>query len=134
MDHDVDVGGVESGVGEGGAPGSQRQITIEEAAVGTAALAPSPELIIQPPLMDAEVPDDPLRFKGPAVRTNGTEVLEDLLVGDPAVGQVGTDAHQIDRDFGAEPRNRRISHRVTSRPSCSAHPPKMIIGPSERDE
>ena len=87
MDQDVDFGGVDPGVGEGGAPGSERQITVVEAAVGAAPLASPAEVVVQPPLMDAEVLDDPLGLERPTVRANGTEVLEDLLVGDPAVRQ-----------------------------------------------
>jgi hypothetical protein len=49
--------------------------------------------------MDAEVPDDPLGFEGPVVGADGTQVFEDLLVGDSAVRQEGADAEQGDRDF-----------------------------------
>jgi len=49
--------------------------------------------------VDAEVLDDPLGFEGPAVGADGTEILEDLLVGDSAVRQEGADAEQGDRDF-----------------------------------
>ena len=117
MDHDVDVGGVESGVDEGGAPGSQRQISVVEAAVGPAPLAPPAELVVQAPLMDAEVLDDPLGLERSAVRANGAEVFEDLLVGDSVFGQVGADAHQGDRDFGSQPWDRGIGHRTTSQSS-----------------
>ncbi len=94
MDQDVDVGGVDPGVVERGTPGSQCQITVEEAAVGAAPLASSAEVVVQPTLMDAEVFDDPLGLERPTVRANGTQVLEDLLVGDSAVRQVRADPHQ----------------------------------------
>jgi hypothetical protein len=40
MDHEVDVGGVDPGVGEGGARRSKSQVTVVEAAVGSAPFAP----------------------------------------------------------------------------------------------
>ena len=80
MNHDVHVSGVESGVGKCGAPGSDRQITVVHAAFGPAPLLCPPELVVQPSLVDAEVFDNPLGLQGSAVRTDGMEVFEDLLV------------------------------------------------------
>ena len=139
VDHDVDVGGVDAGVDEGGLPGSERQIPVVEAAVGPAPLVPPAELVVQPPLVDAEVLDDPLGLEGPAVRANGTEVLEDLLVGDPVLRQVRTDADQGDRNLGSQPWDRGIGHRATSQSSeigapagrgSSPHPTPGAPGPT----
>ena len=114
VDQDIHFGGVDLGVDESGAPGSERQVTVVQAALGPAPLASPAELIVQPPLMDAEVLDDPFGLQWPTVRANGTKVLEDLLVGDSVFGQVGTDPDQGDRDLGSQPWNRRTGHRTTS--------------------
>ena len=103
MHQHVDVRGVDPGVGERGTPRSQRQITVVEAAVGSAQLAPSAEVVVQPALTNAEVLDDPLGLERPAVRTNRAQVLQDLLVGDPPLRQVGADALQRHRDIGPHP-------------------------------
>jgi hypothetical protein len=71
VDHNVDIGGVEIGIGEGGTPGSQRQISVEEAAVRPAPFARGAELVVQASLEDAEVFDDPFRLEGPPVGADG---------------------------------------------------------------
>lgn len=114
MDHHVDLLGVQPRVDEGGAAGSERQVTIIESALGPAPLAPSAELVVQPPFIDAKVLDDPLGLEGPTVGASGMEVFEDLLVGDSAIRQVGADTDQGNGDFGRKPWNRGTSHRTIS--------------------
>ena len=92
MDHDVDVGRVDPGVGEGIAPGSESEITVVEPAFGSASLASSAELVVEAPFMDAEVLDDPFGLERPAVGAGRAEVFENLVVGHPVLGQVGADA------------------------------------------
>jgi len=88
VDQDVYVVGFDPGVDECGAAGSKGQITVVEAAVGPAPLVPSPELVVQAPLVNAEVSYHPLGLERPCVRANRMEILEDLLVGYPATRQV----------------------------------------------
>jgi len=76
---------VPAGAGEGGATRSGRQISVGKAAVGSAPRAPVAELVVQPPLIDAGVFDDPLRLEGPTVRASGTKVFEELPVRDSAI-------------------------------------------------
>jgi hypothetical protein len=57
------------------------------------------EVVVQPPLVDAEVLDDPFGLERPAVRTDGSQVFENLLVGDPVVRQAGAGAQKGDRDL-----------------------------------
>jgi hypothetical protein len=54
------------------------------------------ELIVQPPLVDTEMPHHPLGFKGPAIRADRMQVFEDLLVGYSTVWQIGTNALKRD--------------------------------------
>jgi hypothetical protein len=105
MDQDIHFGGVDLGVDESSAPGSERQVAVVQAAFSPAALVAPAELIIQPALMNAEVLDDPFGLQWPTVRANGAKVLEDLLVGDSVFRQVGTDPDQGDRDIGSQPWN-----------------------------
>ena len=107
-------------------PGPQRQIAVEDPAVGAAALAPPAELVVQPPLMDAEVFDDPLGLEGPAVRANGTKVLENLLVGDPAVRQVRPDARNRDRHADPNPGIVAPAIESTSYPPRAPSPPAHV--------
>ena len=117
MDQDVDVGRVHSGIGQGGAPRPQRQVTVEQAALGPAPLAPPPELVVQPPLVDAQMSYDPFGLEGPAVGAQGPEVFEDLLVGHSVFRQIGAHAHQGNRDFGRQSWDRGTCHRTTSQSS-----------------
>jgi hypothetical protein len=94
MDQKVDLSGVDPGVGEGSVPRSKRQITVVEASIGSTKLAVPDEVVVQSPLMNPEVLDDPLGFEGPAVRTDGLKVVEDLLVGDSVIRQAGAGAQE----------------------------------------
>ncbi len=94
MDQHVDVGGLDPGVVQRSTTGSQCQISVEKAAVRAALLASSAEVVVQPTLVDAEVFDDPSGLERPTVRTNGTQVLQDLLIGDTALRQIRADPHQ----------------------------------------
>jgi hypothetical protein len=105
MDQDIHFGGVDLGVDESGAAGSERQVTVVQAAFAPAPLVAPAKLIIQPPLVDAEVLHNPFGLQWPTVRANGAKVLEDLLVGDSVFRQVGTDPDQGDRDIGSQPWN-----------------------------
>ena len=66
----------------------QCQVAVVEAAVGPAALAPSPELIIEPALMDAQAVDHPVRLQQPAVGPGRAQIPQDLLVRDPVIRQI----------------------------------------------
>jgi hypothetical protein len=99
MDHHVDLVGVQPGVDQGGPAGSERQVTVIESALGPAPLASPAELVVQSPFIYAKVLDDPLGLKGPTVRASRTEVFEDLLVRDSAIGQVGADTDQGNADL-----------------------------------
>jgi hypothetical protein len=50
------------------------------------------ELVVQSPLVNAEMSHNPLGLKGPSIRADRMQVFEDLLVGDSTVRQEGTDA------------------------------------------
>ena len=63
-------------------------------------IPPSAKLVVQPALMDAKVLDDPLGLEASAVRANGTQVLQNLLVGDSVIRQIGADAYEGNREFG----------------------------------
>ena len=120
MDENIDVGGVHSGVGDGGEARPERQITVEQAAVSAASLALSAEVVVQPPLMDAEVSDDPLGLQGPdhpGERDGGTGESPRWRPGGPA----RTNPHpNRDRHARPQPRNRDTSHRIHLLPSVGA--------------
>lgn len=82
MNHDIDLDGLQLGINQGGTCRPERQIPVIEPAIGPGSLAPPTELVVQSPFVDAEVFDHPLGLKGPPVRANGTQILEDFLVGD----------------------------------------------------
>ena len=89
----VHVRSTDAGVAESRACRRQRQIPVVDAAVGPAALAPPPELIVETALVDTEVLHHPLRLEKPAVRPGRTEIAEDLLIRDPVIRQVRPDAN-----------------------------------------
>jgi hypothetical protein len=86
MDQDIDVGSLQVSIGEGVPTGPESQVAVEHPPFGPAPLVCAPELIVQSPFVDTEVPHDPLWLQGFAVRTHRMEVVEDLLVRDPMVG------------------------------------------------
>jgi hypothetical protein len=88
MDHDIDLGGLDPGVVEGGVRRSEREVAVEEAAIDPAPLVSPAELVVQPSLMDPKVLDDPLGLEKPPIGASGTKVLQDLLVRDSVVRQV----------------------------------------------
>ena len=80
MNKHVHVRGGDACIAQSRTGRPQRQVAVVQTAVGPAALAPSPELVIEPALMDAQVADDPVRFEQPAVGPGRAQILKDLLV------------------------------------------------------
>ncbi len=83
----VDLAGAQLGVVQGGAGGSEGKVTVVEAAVGPRALAPTTELVVESAFVDGEMPHHPLGFEQPSVGPGWAQVAENLLVGDPVLGQ-----------------------------------------------
>ena len=79
---------------------------------------------------------DPLGLKGSAIRADRMQVFKDLLVGDSAVRQKGTDTLKRDRNLGRQSWNRRTRHRTTPQSIETTIPPANPfypnIGLSER--
>ena len=96
---DVDIRHISVGIFECGACGTEREITVVQAAVRARALAVGVEIEVEATFDNTDVSLDPLRLERPSVGTCDPNTIEDLSVRHPSLGHKRPGPQQRDGDI-----------------------------------